>query len=438
MSRTADSFFIDYTGCYRNHVDAELIAGRLIKESYFPVMSPESADLVIFLACGFIDSAREESIERIIELSQEMKEKACLITGGCLFRRNQDELKKELGEVDIWVDGSNPEDFIVAVKSGTDVINRLKYPDIEGKRSRIGSPHTVYVKISEGCMRNCTYCPIPYIRGKQRSRNQENIINEVKSFQDEGVKEILLVAQDSSSYGADNSSDVTMIDLLDSIEAVLYESVRYRLLYIHPLGVSDELLKSLGHYDKILKCLEIPVQHFSDRVLKLMDRKYDSKYLFKMIDRINDIIPDFALRTTFLVGFPGEREEDFNFLISSLKKVNFQRIGVFKYSREEKTKAYNFDGNISEKTLMERIKKIQTLSTNIMLDNDRGRIGSVIPCIIDAYYKNYLIGRSDWDMPEIDKNILIDNKEMNNEIGEWTKVRITDVEKDVIYGILVD
>ncbi|MGC9367597.1 MAG: 30S ribosomal protein S12 methylthiotransferase RimO [bacterium] len=433
MSRINKTYYLDFTGCYRAHVDAELICAELDQAGYKSLNSPENAEFLIFLGCSFIELAREESIQRILELSAIKNDQAVLIAGGCLFRRHQKELKKYLTEVDLWVNGSNPQDFLGTIQKGRELSQPQIFPAISGKRSYIGSPHYAYVKISEGCRNNCSYCAIPHIRGKHRSRPAGDIVDEIIELQQDGVKEVILVAQDSTSYGVVQENNTDLISLLTQIESVLEKEVKYRLLYLHPQGLSTSLFEFIAGSDKILKMLEIPIQHVSDRILTKMNRNYSGDDLEKLFSQIKSIIPEAGLRTTLLSGFPGETIADHEKLTEFIKQFKFQRLGVFSYSREENTSAGSFSGQISAPVKKKRKLELNDIAEQIMQEEDKNRIGKKIPAIVDGFYLNYPVVRTDWDLPEIDKVVLIRGSD-KLDTGQWITIKLTEVDDHQIWG----
>ncbi|MBN1151468.1 MiaB/RimO family radical SAM methylthiotransferase [candidate division WOR-3 bacterium] len=427
-------FFIDFNGCHRNHVDAELVSSRLIENSYLETNSPESADICIFLGCGFVEEARRESIEMIIETRLSMKKEAVLVVGGCIFRRHGAELKKNLPEVDIWVEGSNPESFVKALKTG-ESSRDLLLPSLEGNRNRMGLFHIGFVKISEGCLNNCSFCAIPYIRGLLRSRPMENIIAEVEKFQDEGCTELILVSQDATAYGKDlNRGESLLTDLIRKLENTVNKETRYRIPYLHPKGLDDNLIDTIGNSEKMVKCLDIPVQHFSDKILKSMNRGYSGEKILDLVCKIRKKINEVALRTTFMVGFPGEDEDDVELLLDCAPKIKFERAGIFVFSPEEKTPAINFESQISKSVSRKRYFKVKKVLEDIMLEQDKKRQGEVVEGIIDGYLGDYAVARTDWDMPDIDKAIFIKDGERKLFSGTWSNFKITRVTKNRIYA----
>lgn len=435
MSRITKTYYLDFTGCYRAHVDAELVCAKLDDAGFIPLASPQDADFIIFLGCSFIETAREESIQRILELSNLCNDQSILVAGGCLFRRHQEDLRKYLTEVDFWVNGSNPQDFLETIQTGKELKDPRKYPAISGDRSLIGSPHYAYVKIAEGCQNSCSYCAIPYIRGKYRSRNITDIINEIVNLQSGGVKEIILVAQDSTSYGLDLKGEINLVSLLTRVESVLNEDVKYRLLYLHPQGLHPKLFKFISRSTKILKMLEIPIQHVSDHILKKMNRNYSRIHLENTLAQLNSIVPEVGLRTTLLSGFPGETESDHLELINFIQRYKFQRLGIFSYSQEDCTPARGYIDQIPVKIKKRRWSELDIIAQKIMIEQDKTRIGKKIPAIVDGFYQNHLLARTDWDLPEIDKIVYIQSP-LNINIGQWINIKLSKVVNGQIWGVL--
>ncbi len=427
------NFFIDFNGCQRNHIDAEMVSGLLTQNRFRSAAAPEKADIIIFMGCGFTEEARQETIDSILELSASKKKNAVLAVGGCIFRRHRTQLKKSLPEVDLWVNGSNPEIFLNTLKSMKES-DEFQLPELEGRRDRYGLSHIGLVKISEGCLNACSYCAIPHIRGCLRSRKVESILDEFRRLQDEGCSEIILVSQDSTSFGLDSSGRRLLPILIEKIEKTVNKDVRYRIPYLDPRGFDDKLIDSVALAENLIKCLDIPVQHFSDRLLKKMNRNYTRKYLIDLFSRLRERIENAAFRTTFITGFFKETDKDVEVLLSSARKIGFERSGVFPYSREECTPAENFQGIPEKKEAKRRLNRIRKELSEIMFEKDKSRIGVNVKAIIEGYAGNYAVARTDWDMPDVDKTVFIrdENRELTS--GKWIEVRINVVRKKAIYA----
>ncbi|MBN2364006.1 MiaB/RimO family radical SAM methylthiotransferase [candidate division WOR-3 bacterium] len=431
------NFFIDFNGCQRNHIDAELISAALKKNSFDEVHAPERADVLIFLGCGFTEDARKESIETILEMYLAKKKKSVLVVGGCIFRRHKAELKKNLPEVDLWVDGSNPALFLKTLKN-TEQTDDFSLPELDGPRNRMGLFHVGLVKISEGCLNNCSYCAIPFIRGPLRSREIKHVTDDVKRLQDEGCTEIILVSQDSTAYGKDKAGKSLMPKLLGKMEKCVYPGVKYRIPYLHPNGIDDRLAEKIAGTEKMIKCLDIPVQHFSDKLLKKMNRNSTGAELVDLFSKLRQKIPGSAFRTTFIVGFPGETDRDVAKIITASRKIGFERSGVFIYSREDNTQAKSFQNIPARKTARKRYFEVKKNLDVVMLGKDKMREGLKIQAIIDGYAGSYAVARTDWDMPDVDKAVFIKDEKRELQSGIWTNIKIVKATKNALYAVKAD
>lgn len=401
-------------GCSKNLVDSEHMLGILEGAGYEIVADEEEADVLIVNTCTFIESAKTESIECILELAQ-YKEENCkaLIVTGCMAQRYKEQILSEIPEVDAVV-GVNEYDEIA------DIIARLDekqsgilccgdaYMSNEGlARLRTTPPYTAYLKIAEGCDNHCTYCVIPSIRGKYRSRKLEDIVAEAKQLAAEGVKEVVVIAQDTTRYGKDLYGEYRLPQLLEALCAIDgFEWVRVH--YCYPELVTDELIAVFAKEEKLCKYFDIPIQHCSDNVLKRMGRRTNKAQIVSLIEKIRKEIPEAIIRTSLIVGFPGETEEDFEELCDFVREMKIERLGVFAYSREEDTPAYNMENQIDEEEKERRRDIIMMLQTEISEEISSGRIGSVVRVLVedrDEIIKSYY-GRSYADSEEIDGKVF--------------------------------
>ena len=429
-------------GCDKNRVDSELILGT-INKFYEITNNPKDADIIIVNTCGFIEEAKQESIDTILEMASYKKDFNCkmLIATGCLTQRYGDELLDLIPEIDILM-GVN--DYLKLHKLILDFIKNQKrissnsYTDIEineGERLLTTKTHTAYVRIAEGCNNFCTYCIIPKIRGKFRSRREENILKEVKSLANQGVKEIILIAQDLTSYGIDIYGEKKLHELVNKISNI--NGISWvRLLYCYPEEITDELIAEIKNNDKVVKYIDLPIQHISSRILKLMGRRTSKEAIIEKINKLRDAVPNIAIRTSLIVGFPGETEEDFNELTSFLSHYKLDNVGVFCYSQEEGTPAAIMENQIDEEIKVERQKKLMSIQRHVVNNENKLKIGSIYDTIIDGNNDEFFIGRSYGMAPEIDGLVYI-RKTCTLKPGDIIKVRITDIiEYDLIGDVL--
>ncbi|MBQ5695589.1 MAG: 30S ribosomal protein S12 methylthiotransferase RimO [Clostridium sp.] len=429
-------------GCDKNRVDSELILGSINKH-YEITNNPKEADIIIVNTCGFIESAKQESIDTILEMAEYKDKYNCkmLIATGCLTQRYGDELLELIPEIDILM-GVN--DYMKLHKLILDFIKDQKrissasYSDEgvnEGIRLLTTKTHTAYVRIAEGCNNFCTYCIIPKIRGKFRSRLEKNILDEVKLLTENGVKEIILIAQDLTDYGVDIYGKRMLHDLVSKISKI--DGVEWiRLLYCYPEEITDELIEEIASNDKVVKYLDLPIQHISSKVLKQMGRRTNKETIIEKINTLRSKVPGITLRTSLIVGFPGESDDDFNELVDFLQEYKLENVGVFAYSQEENTPAAKMEGQISEEVKVERQKKLMAIQRKVVKEENKLKIGNIYDTIIDSHNGEYYLGRSYQMAPEIDGLIYI-KKEKALNIGDIVKVKIYDVmEYDLMGEVL--
>ena len=419
-------------GCDKNRVDSELILGAINKH-YEITNDAKEADIIIVNTCGFIESAKQESIDTILEMAEYKNKYNCkmLIATGCLTQRYGDELLELIPEIDILM-GVN--DYMKLHRLILDFIKEHKrissasYTDEgvnEGIRLLTTKQHTAYVRIAEGCNNFCTYCIIPKIRGKFRSRLEKNILDEVKLLVDNGVKEIILIAQDLTDYGVDIYGKRMLHDLVRKIS--LIEGVQWiRLLYCYPEEITDELIEVIANNPKVMKYLDLPIQHISNNILKMMARKTNKETIIGKINLLREKVPGITLRTSLIVGFPGETEEDFNELCRFLKNYKLDNVGVFTYSQEEGTAAAKLPNQVDEDVKIKRKEKLMNIQRGIVKDLNKLKIGNIYDTIIDGSTGEYYIGRNYEMAPEIDGLIYITKGKVLKK-GDIIKVKITNI-----------
>lgn len=428
-------------GCPKNQVDAELMLNRLHDAGFTLTNEESSAEVVVINTCGFIDDAKKEAIENILEMAALKNEgtiKGIVVTG-CLAERFKEEIKKELPEVDVVLGLGSNNKIVDAVEKAlngeqyTDFCDKMML-DMEGERVLTTPSYTAYLRISDGCDNCCTYCTIPKIRGKFRSRKPEQIIDEAKRLAKRGVKELVLVAQDTTNYGKDIFGEPRLAELLDELCEV--EGIEWiRMLYTYPDLITDKLLDTMARQEKVLNYLDIPLQHCNGEILKRMNRSGDKESLVKLINRIREKLPDVTLRTTFITGFPGETEEQFNELCDFVHEVKFDRLGCFAYSAEDGTIAGAMDCQIDDEIKQRRAEIIMDAQLRIVDEKNSTKLGEVLSVIVEGYddYIKCLYGRTKGDAPEIDAKVFFTPAANRAKCGDIVKVEITDtIEYDLL------
>ena len=414
-------------GCDKNRVDTEKMLSRLVGGGHTLVGSEEEADVIIVNTCAFIDKAKEESIDEIlsaIAAKNAGKGKKVIVTG-CLAQRYADTLKKEFPEVDAILGIADYDAILKTIKDvedGEKVLNCANLDAFYSDRVLTTPYHYAYLKIADGCSNHCTYCAIPSIRGKYRSEKLEDLICEAKKLSDDGVKELILVAQDVTRYGTDFDGKPHLIELLDRLSKLDFAWIR--LLYLYPEMVDDALIEYVKNNDKIAKYMDIPLQHVDDDVLKRMNRRTDEKSIRELVAKLKNA--GIAVRTTFICGFPGETQEQFEKLEKFVKEVKFDYAGFFAYSREEGTPADKLDGHLDESVKEERANKLRAIQEKIIKSRNKELIGSKIKVIYDDidYDRQKFVGRSQTQAPDIDNVTLFESDE-EVRIGEFYDVEIT-------------
>ncbi len=421
-------------GCPKNQVDSELMIKKLADAGYQMIDTPIGADVVVINTCGFIEAAKQEAIDNILEMGQykENGDVGKIIVIGCMAERYKDEILKELPEADavagLGVNGRIVE-FVQDVLNGE---TREEFPPktelpLSGGRILTTPEHWAYLKISDGCSNRCAYCAIPAIRGPFRSRELEDIVSEAQSLAAGGVKELIVIAQDTTRYGLDLTGELMLPALLRRLDEI--EGLHWiRLLYCYPDRITDELLETIRNSKKILHYIDLPLQHASGRLLRAMHRTGSRETLTALIERIRAYLPDCVLRTTFITGFPGETDEDFDELSEFTADIRFDRLGCFAYSREEGTPAYDFPDQVETELAEHRGEVLMEQQYRIFAEKQEALIGKVVECVVEDYdgWSDSYAGRTWMDAPEIDSAIrFISSKELNT--GDFVQVRVTAV-----------
>lgn len=399
-----------HLGCSKNLVDTEMTIGLFKNNEYKIVNNPEDADILVINTCGFIASAQEEAINTILEMA-EYKKKRCkyLIVMGCLVQRFKEELEKEIPEVDLWIKYDSYstiwEQIEEVIKPEVTKEKNLNFLD----RTITTGENFAYLRIAEGCSNFCTYCAIPKIRGKFISRRVEDILEEAEKLAKEGYQELIVIAQDTTKYGIDIYGKPRLAELLQKLCKI--EGIKWiRFLYSYPETITDELIEVVKKEDKICKYFDIPIQHISDSVLKRMNRKSNGESIRKVIKKLREEIPNVVIRTTVMVGFPGETKEDFEELYNFVKEIKFDRLGAFSYSKEEGTPAEKLPNQIHANTKKSRYNKIMRLQQQIAIEKQKELIGRKLEVLVETktFDGKYYVGRSYMDVPDIDGLIYIE------------------------------
>lgn len=427
-------------GCSKNLVDSEVMLNILSSNSYMLTQDTNKADVIIVNTCGFIESAKQESIDNIIELGQLKNNGNCkvLIASGCLAERYKEDLINEMPELDAVIGTGDYKSILEVIDSAMSGSKVVKYGNQESidihELPRVISTiaASTYLKIAEGCDNRCTYCIIPSLRGKYRSRRFEDIIKEATQLAGQGIKELNVIAQDTTRYGKDLYGKYRIAELLDELSKI--EGIEWiRLQYSYPDEFDDDLINIIATNDKICKYLDIPIQHASNAILKRMARRTTKEEIKELVTKLRSKIPNIALRTSLIVGFPGETESDFKELVDFVKEIRFDRLGVFIYSREEDTPAFQMEDQVEEEIKLKRQERIMLLQSDISLDNNQKMVGKVIKVFIEGEESNKYYGRSYKDAPEIDGNVFFSSKEKHNP-GDFTYVKIVEASEYDLIG----
>jgi ribosomal protein S12 methylthiotransferase len=420
-------------GCPKNQIDAEIMLKSLSDAGFELTPNEAEAEIIIVNTCGFIESAKAEAIENILEVSAYKKDGnlKTLIVTGCLAERYRDDIKEQMPEVDVVVGLAGNNDIVNIVKNAVNgrtnsVFGKKEDLKISGERILTTPFYTAYIKIAEGCDNCCTYCAIPGIRGKYRSRKKEDILKEAESLAKSGVKELVVVAQDTTRYGTDLYGEPKLADLLNDLCKV--EGIEWiRILYTYPELITDRLINTIAQNEKIVNYLDIPLQHASGEVLRRMNRSGDKESLLALIEKIRAKIPDITLRTTFITGFPGETEDDFTELCEFVKEVKFDRVGCFAYSEEEDTPAASFPDQVPMQLRVDRSEIVMNDQLGVTLEKNALKCGSTVEVLVEGYddYIKCFFGRSHADAPDIDGKVFFTSKEPLH-MGDIVNVLIND------------
>ncbi len=431
MNKLIKNIYLLSLGCAKNLVDSEILIGGLKQSNFLITEIPEDADTIIINTCGFLDQAREESIDSIVEAA-ELKKKGKLqqlIVMGCLSERYPGQLKKELPEVDRFY-GVNDHRQIVSFITGKPFVK----DDPLFWRSLLTPNHYAYLKIAEGCDNGCSFCSIPIMRGKQISRPIEAITAEAERLVNNGVKELLVIAQDTTSYGWDLSEKTHLGKLLSEFDKIDDPLKWIRLHYAHPAHLSQNIIESLADIKKLCRYLDMPIQHASDKILSSMRRGLGKDGIRNRIIRLREAMPDIGLRSTVIVGYPGETEDDFNKLYDFIEEVQFDRLGIFTYSEEEGTLAENLKDDVPRQLKNDRKLHLQELQNSIMLEKNEALINSTMDVLIDEVNEDQIIGRTEFDSPEVDNIVIVEGESV---VGKFEKVLITDANEFELIGQIV-
>lgn len=446
-------------GCSKNLIDTEVAIGKFKNHHMQIVNDPQKADMIVINTCGFIDSAKEEAIQTILEMA-EYKKQRCryLVVMGCLVERYYDDLLTAMPEVDLWIKLEDYDHFWALIedlirydrveKSTRKLSTKLSemkplpLPTLEEYQDRVltTGKNYAYLKIGEGCSNRCTYCAIPYIRGPFISRPKEEIVEEAKHLAKQGIKEIILIAQDTTKYGVDLYGKSKLAELLQEISDIP-EIHWVRFLYAYPEGITDELIEVVANNDKVANYFDIPIQHISDSVLKRMNRRTNQKQIEQLLQKIRNKVPNVVLRTSIIVGFPGETKEDFNQLLMFIKQAKFDKLGAFPYSKEEGTPAAKLPEQIHGNTKKARYRKLMERQQQLSKEKLQGKIGQEVELLVEdiSFDGKYLIGRTKQDVPDMDGLVYVkvtNSQKSSTLINQFVKGKIVDVnEYDLVVVI---
>ena len=422
-------------GCAKNLIDSENMMAMLKSEGHEIVPDPRQAEAIVVNTCGFIASAKEESIQTIFEMAK-YKEKGLkkLIVCGCLAQRYQEALEQEIPEVDA----------IIPIRDYDKLADRLRPLLGEGDQSLIskservltGNPWQAYIKISDGCSNHCAYCAIPLIRGEQKSRTIEDIVKEATFLASIGVKELTLIAQDTTKYGLDNYGEYKLGDLIRAINQIPgFHWIR--ILYMYPDEIVDDVLDAMKESKKVVPYFDIPTQHASTRMLKRMNRRSSHEEVKAITDKIRKMFPNATLRTTLIVGFPGETQEDFDEMMDFVKEIQWDRMGAFTYSQEEDTPAYDMDGQVPQEIMDERLAQLMQVQEQISFEKNKAKIGSIVEVLVEEReaLTGCYRGRSQADAPdEVDGQVIF-TADKNIPMGSFVRVKVTDARDYDLMGV---
>ncbi|MDC6386710.1 30S ribosomal protein S12 methylthiotransferase RimO [Flagellimonas taeanensis] len=417
-------------GCSKNVYDSEVLMGQL-RANNKEVAHEEEGNVVVINTCGFIANAKEESVNTILEYVQKKEEGLVdkVFVTGCLSERYKPDLQREIPNVDEYFGTSDLPNLLKAL--GADYKHELI-----GERLTTTPKNYAYLKIAEGCDRPCSFCAIPLMRGKHKSKPIEELVAESEKLAAKGVKELILIAQDLTYYGLDLYKKRNLAELLQALVKV--EGIEWiRLHYAFPTGFPMDVLEVMREEPKICNYIDIPLQHISDAILKSMRRGTTQAKTTKLLQEFRAAVPDMAIRTTLIVGYPGETEEDFEILRDWVKEMRFERLGCFTYSHEENTHAYSLEDDVPEEVKQQRANEIMEIQSQISWELNQEKIGKTFRCIIDRKEGNHFVGRTEFDSPDVDNEVLIDASKHYVKIGDFTTVEITDASDFDLYGVPV-
>ncbi len=420
-------------GCAKNLVDSENILGLLIKNNYQVVTNKKDADILIINTCGFIEASKKESIRVILD---NINHKQRVVVTGCLVNRYVDELRKEIPEVDLWIPIRDyPRFNQLLAKLDKDITN---YEGLNDDYRLVSTgTYSAYLKIGEGCSNCCTYCAIPLIRGPYTSRPYEDIINEARKLANDGYKELIVLEQDTTRYGLDLKEKKTIVDLLKGLLEIKELSF-IRLLYLYPDEITDELIDLIAKEKRLTPYFDVPIQHSEDKILKSMNRRGNKAYLTILFNKIRTKVPNAVIRTTVMVGFPGETKEDFNNLLKFIDDVKFDHLGGFTYSKEEGTASYNFPHQVRSDIKQKRLDELMSLQQKISYQLNKKHIGEVMNGLVIGKDNDYYLLRSYWNAPDdVDGKIMFKSDRLLNE-GDIVNVKILESYVYDLYGEIVD
>ena len=429
MSKNKTLNFISL-GCAKNLVDSEILLGGLNKTDVTLTQNPEEADTIVVNTCGFLDIAREESVDTILQAAELKKAGNLeeLVVMGCLSERYPDELKKEIPEVD-RIFGSNDHRQIVSFLTGKEFAK----DDPLFFRSLMTPNHYAYLKIAEGCDNGCSFCSIPLMRGLQKSRTIPAIMDEAERLVSNGTRELLVIAQDTTSYGWDLETKVYLSDLIRELNTI-NDLEWIRVHYAHPAHLSQRIIDAMAECDKVCNYLDMPIQHAADTILKSMKRGLGQDGIRNRIHRLRSAIPEIAIRTTLIVGYPGETDDDFNSLRGFVEEMKFDRLGIFTYSEEEGTGAAHLDDNILRQVKDDRKNILLEIQHEISLDRNESFVGKTLKVLVDQEGENVSVGRTEYDSPEIDNIVHIQGKV---DKGNFVRVKIESANEYELIGSIV-
>lgn len=419
-------------GCAKNQVDAEIMAGELTAAGYLMTPDPQEAEIIIINTCGFIDDAKQEAIDTILEMAQYKEEGSCkaIVVTGCLAQRYFTDIQESLPEVDAVVGIGGYKDILTAVKAVAQGGNYFEIPEdysleyLNGSRVLFSQKGSAYLKIAEGCDNRCNYCAIPAIRGPFRSRTMDDIKEEALRLAEEGVKELVLVAQDTTRYGKDIYGQPRLAELVKELNEI--KDIKWiRIMYLYPDEITKSLIDTIATCEKVVPYVDLPVQHISTRLLKEMNRRGTGEDIRRIFKEFREKIPGVMIRTSLIVGYPGETEEDFLELKDFVNEIKFDRMGIFKYSREEGTVAAELDCQIPDDVASSRLDTLMNIQQGISLENNEKRIGKIYDTLVEGVAEDgiFYIGRTYAEGPEVDGNVYFTSEEPL-EPGDMISVRI--------------